>query len=1178
MKNKKGQANIIAIIGMVAAVIFVMLNAFNYINSVGLSSQISITAENSIYQTLSVKDYLIQQAHYLFDKAQLFDAFTVNPTTSSLNCGYINTTTRLPFIPVDKVFYWRNLNGQTCLPNNQEIMYGLVQLLNQSQFSLVNSSGLNIKSFLDLNFTKTAGRGLFKAEFTAPYLSDQYDMFYNRSNATNQSVQVYDVGKVNCNLDNSCLPAPIEVFSGMVGSMFTLNQSQFTVLPEDDIVTGVLSQPVIKSTFFQGTVGSLTSSSSQFTIITLSNGLSAAVFDKQSLSGGKTLTQFFMVPLANPNVYSIETAIIADSAAGLAPLVTLINNTAFEFGGTWYNFTVTTYPNGIFNIIPENYSIVPLQPDFVYYKYIINQFDLSGQQNLLFPNHQPLRVSLSLFPLYNPEVCLSYNEIQFTLQNCISVSGYLTTSDYISQLMQLGVAFVNESFPLGNQNITGFAQYALYNYINNVVHGVNLKTVSVNGQPKYDWYSALLLAMGSIQHGAAYLINELNPVAEPYYGTIVYNCSKSSSDMSYCQNLLSKTIEEDLRNLLEYQVPIEVSFLSGSPFDINVLNLSVNVREANSCPNYAGYSSKQYNATVNYSYYLKPEEFNNSSSETLGVPISLNFGYQNTLNLAPTESCGISNNPYQRGYPGFSQTLVSQNSTTYLNCAQVLAHAFLNTTCIASVETSDSNVITYIKNNGGSCTALVGSTSDFCNGGPLDVNAETQPGFYQRWLSESNSCPNYVFIDNKNFTYSQSADQYKLVSIYGGGSYSPLDIPANWTFSSINRSNLGLPANFSVYAGVRVSGPSPSFNLILSKDSYLGAQSTIFQINSGGNPNAVYNYVSNTGNFINIGTSQYSAQANAENNIEIDRYGTISLGYDFLFTVNSLLQSKIDYSSVAGGQTIFNNPVNFLGFSTDNRPASDFLDYFFIANYANGYNPINRILPYNAVSLLSSKLYGAFDLKNKNTTYYNQILLNPAQFSSNYQVKIVLDYNFNYAALFAFPFIKVFGYYASTNSTVQMAWWNQTPIQNGGILWVNPGKTMPTSLYIVYGTGAYDMSGYSDSGNMVFPLFFSNSSTYYPFTFSYSQNGKNRPTLVSGSLNLVRTGPFADYVYNSTLNEYYAQFACVTLKPSFNLEILNATYSPYPQQFSINQLYGDYNAAYPDLQVISSKSYNNWPS
>ena len=113
----------IVVLGMVAATIYISLNAFGYISNVGLSSKIEISAQNSIYQTLALKDYLIQEANYNFQKAELFDGLTLQPST--LDCGYINTSQSLPFVPVPEVYYWRNLAGQICLPDNNLIEYGL---------------------------------------------------------------------------------------------------------------------------------------------------------------------------------------------------------------------------------------------------------------------------------------------------------------------------------------------------------------------------------------------------------------------------------------------------------------------------------------------------------------------------------------------------------------------------------------------------------------------------------------------------------------------------------------------------------------------------------------------------------------------------------------------------------------------------------------------------------------------------------------------------------------------------------------------------------------------------------------------------------------------------------------------------------------------------------------------
>jgi hypothetical protein len=1152
MLNQRGQANIIVMIGMVAATIFVLFNAFNYTNTVGLSSQIEITAQNSIYQTLAVKDYLIQQAAYQFDEAQLFDALSIIPTTTS--CGYINATKNLPFIPVNKVYYWDNAMGQTCLPNNQEILYGLTQLLNESQFSMVNGSGLDITSFLNLNLTKDSSIGAFVANFSAPYLSDTYTFYYNKTNSTNVTVEVFDADQKT------------KVFNGTIGSIINLDGSQFTIFPESGVVNGVLSQSASPSAFFKGVKG--ISPDSMFTVVTLQNGVLAVLYDTTVFNPttDKTVDEFFMTPLVDQNVYTLQAAETTDIESGVPPYVQLFNNTAFEFEGTWYNFTVSNYPNGLFSISPANYTVLPLQPDFVYYKYIINQFQQGQNESLLFPSYQPLYVSLSLFPLYNPEVCLSYNQVQFSLTNCISVSGYLTSTNYLGNLMSAGAAFVDESFPLGNFNITGFAQYALYNYLNNVVHGVNLKTVSVNGQPKYDWYSALILSLGSIQNGANYLLNQLSRVKESYFGTTVYNCSQTASDLTFCRNLLFQTLQGDLDNLFQYQIPIEVSFLSGTAFNINILNLSAKVEEASSCPPYAGYSASDYNTSVSYNFTITAPKWDNLSTETLGIPISLNFAYKNNLTLTPTESCGIQNSPYISGYPGFTQTLVTP-SKTYLNCAPIIARQFLNTTCIANVETSNTAVINYINSNGGKCSSVNGQNYyDFCSGYKFNSFSSSLP--YQRWMTHSNACPNSILIDGQNFTYTQDPTQFELVSVYGGGAYTPKDSNLNWTFSSINGTNLNLPSNFSVYAGVTVSGPYPSFNLILSSNPNLGGRSTMVQLNGNNDQDAIYSYTPSSGP-IEIGQAPYSAST-GENNIIVQEYGSKAIGYNLTFSVNSIVQTEIEDSDL-----LPTGPLKFLGFSTDYFPTYDTVSYAFVANYVGGYQPVNTVESYSPMSSLNSNLVQAFGISTVSNTYYNLITLNQASLSNSYQLRLTLDSNFNYNYLRP-GFVKVFGVYQSSGAVVQLAWWNQTPLQEGGTVWVNLTKSIPSALYIMYGDGAYNAtSKYYDNGSAVFPLFFF-PSIRNNIKYSYSQYKSTLPTILDGALSLEKIGPLAPFIYNSTLNSLYEQFACISANP-LTIIMLNATYSPSQPQFNINDIYNNYNTLYPDLQILGvSKTYSSW--
>lgn len=1199
--NKRGQANIIVLVGMIAAVIFVLYSGFTYINTIGLSSQIQITAQNSIYQTLAAKDYIIQQANYLFDEAQLFDAFSIAPNSYSIggpqaqtgssaiplgggggvisppgpggapiNCGYINTSTRLPFIPISQLYYWHISSGDvTCLPDNQEILFGLKSLLNSSRFSIVNDSHSPIQSFLDINLTRLAQPGdVFAGSFSAPYLNYSYSIVYNRTDLQNVSVDIYETvctaSSPTCSL--------LEVFNGTVGDVANLQGYQFIINPEPDVLYGVLSQSTATSGFFSGASvnDQPLSPDSQFTLLTMPDGTQVVIYDTKV----NNVPYYYLTPLLYTNSYTLTSAIKYDNALspGINTQEQLVNGSAFVFDGVTYTFVVSGYPNGVFKIYSQNYAVLSLQPQFVYYKYLINEFQLSQPENLLFPNYAPLKVSFSLFPLYNPEVCISYPETQFTLQNCLSVAGYVTDTDYISRLVQIGAAFVNQSFPIGNQEITGFAQYELYNYLNNVIHGVNLKTVSVNGQPKYDWYTALLLAMGSV-NGTGYLLSQLNPVRQDYFGTTIYNCSQSPSDLTLCRNLLSNTMMADIKNLFDTQIPIEVSFLSATPFDINVLNLSIRAREANSCPN-----SAQFSAHSSYNYTLAPTGIINATEETLGVPISVNFAYQNDLNATPTESCGLQNNPRANGYPGFTQTLATATQT-YLNCAPIYARSFINTTCIATLETSDPTVASQI----GGCTEMSNQNGNlyYCPNYKFDEFSASTPSPYQRWITEANTCPDYVIAGGQNFSYGAYTPApgkkyfYAMVGDYGGGAITYPDTPLNWTYALINGTNLNIPQNFSVNFGVTISGPNPSFNLLLSTNQNLAGQFTAAQINSQGNQNGIVYY--NNG-LLPVSTSPDYAVPGIVNNVEVDKYGSASTGYFLNLSINSLPETSTTSVSKSPLQLLSGNPLGLLGFSTDNKPTFDSISYFFVHQYVNGYNPIAVYYSYEPVSALNNKLIDAFGLSTTNFTYYNQIVINSESFTDPYQLMIILNKSVDLKYMMD-HFVKIFGVYSS-GAVSQLAWWNQSDFGNGGIIWVNLGTDTPDSIYLVYGNGAFNMSNYTENGTAVFPVFFSNSSVPYKDVFNYvhSQKAAFVPNkLPIGNLDLQADGAMPPYIYDSTQNSYYEQFACITASPSLSITLLNATYSPYPPQFNGDSLYTTYNPLYPDMSIIGvSKTYNHW--
>lgn len=1136
--DKKGQANMIVVLGMVAATIYIMLNAFGYISNVGLSSKIEISAQNSIYQTLSLKDYLIQEAYYNFQKAQLFDGLNLQP--SSVNCGYINTSKSLPFVPIPKVYYWRNLAGQICLPNNNLIEYGLEQLLNQNSFEIINSSNISIQSNLIINLSNRKDN-VFSANFSAPFLSKNYSFYYNSSSS---EFSVCQYSKSSCNFIINDSP---------IGVNFNLSGLTFTALSPQDTISGVVDQTVATNAFF---AGSSLSPSSQYTLITFPNGNVGIIYSNTSNSK----TNFYFTYMPNQNFYTLTSVISYDNKNGIKSKVELINDSTVKVNGVNYTFSITSNVNGIFSLKPTNYVMFEIQPNFVYYKYILNSIQNSGVQNLLFPNNQNLYISYSIFPLYSPQICVNYNEGQYNLQNCMTLSDSITGKNYLSDLLQIGTAFVNESFPIGNQKIEGFAQYEIDNYISNAINAVNLKTVSVNGRPKYDWYSALILQLGSPQ-GTSYLLSKLSKVKEPYYGTYIYNCEQNAADLAYCRNLLSTTLSQDILSLLQQQMPQELTFLSGTNFNINVLNLSISAAELYSCTNASNYSVKS-----NYSYSVKSSPVNgNYSEEFLSIPISLDFGYQNTLNLTPTEACGIQKSPYSTGYPGFSEALIT-NNFTYLNCAPVISQRFLNHTCIASLETTNSKVANYLN------TTSSASSGEYCreesNGEFFCPYYKISSFSYKNWLTSSNLCPNYFVIDNKNFTSSQTNNNYRLVSVYGGGAYTSNMSFYNKTFALYN-GTLNLPRNLSLTIGFSATGPYAGIDALMSTQNKIDGSLISASFNSFQNPIGIYNYSINNDYEDLLGGSNNFLASNTNNQISFNRYCTVS-GCNFTSYLNSKFESSF-YSNTSS----LKSDINLIGIATPSKPSSALIRYAFVSNFIPIYKPIITKVPYTAASQLNPSLNKSFGLTTDNNTYFNEFVLNSTKLSDSYQLKLALNSNFNFGYMLT-GYIKLFGVY-SNNNVKQLYWWNQTSINNGGVMWVNLTNNVPNELYIVYGQGANGGKNY-DNGTRVFPFFYAVNQSTKSFNFLYPNNNQHKINAFysNNGINITNEEPIPPYIYNSTLSSYYEEFACINKNP-LKITLLNGTYSAYPPNFNINELYNDFSTLYPNLTIIGKKTYTNWP-
>ena len=1158
--NNKGQANIIAVIGMILAVIFALLNLFNYTNNLGLASQIYIQSQNSIYQVLGEKDYMVQQAIYLFDKAQLFDGFSLAPT---VNCGYISTNTSLPQIPVPNVYYWRNAQGQICLPDNSEIVYGLLKLLNQSSFSTIkNINSTALQEYITLNMSYASNDGkynIFQSTFSAPFLSKNYIIQLNESLGQVNDVNVYQ--------DFGGSPGPL-IFSGGTDSTFNLTNYTFKVGEITSAVSGILNRPSSLSSFFSG---SSVSPNSQYYLVTLQNGQLGVVYSNEV----SNTYEFDIALLPNPYVSNLAGTTVVQLSNG---------SSSNEIDGTEYTFFVTNDTNGVFILYPSRYQLFDLEPQFVVYKYLLNSFQTAGPTNLLYgPTRSDLSVSFSLYPLYNPQVCVSKAEYGFSLSDCLTLASSVFTQDYLSNLLQLGIAFVNQTFPIGSTDIQGFPQFELYNYLENVIHGVNMKTVSVDGQPKYDWYSSLIFAIGSPK-GVNYLENEISCAKQPEFGTYVYNCGVSQSCLSTCRSVLNQVLTYSIENLLNYQVPTETSFLSATPFDVNILNISVKATESNVCP-----SSSNYYSSFNYTYSPPSISSAENTSEVLGVPVSIIFGYQNKLNLTPSESCGIQASPKNYCAPGFYQSL----APGIYCCSPIIANKFLNNTCFANLQTTDLSVEQYINDTPGNsaykgCVKTVVHTAN-----PITVYTCDHYNFtafsYAGWILNNNQCPNYVVVNGKNFTkpvYTGAGstasfyldNPYIDLASYGGGSVKETQNPANWTYALYNSSLLS--PNLSISVGVYLGGAKPSINLILNVSNFPMKFNPLndFMFESFGaysGQATLYNYSHGKFKALSVGAAAYNPGFNLLN---LDQYcvgGTCSIsGYSNYNPINSFTYPESS-----------KNGVGLIGVSTDGIDTNDSIEYIFANNYYPNYVPHITISDYQPASDLNPSLVSAFGFQQGNSfqnTFFNQVFIsNPSNFKDSYSGFITLTNQFNFNYLF-YNDLEIFGVYPS-GKVVQLSWWNQTPLfsigpnsrYTGGDIWINMTKNVPSTLYFVYGENVTYNSKYDYNGSAVFPFFFLPNSSSDTIT-NYSSYLANAPYFSPYGLTLIDNSSIPPSIYEVGPTRLYGQFACVT-NGATTATLINGSYLFNNNGLNMQNLY-IYNPIYPDFELVGEETVSLLPS
>ncbi|MEM3715336.1 MAG: hypothetical protein QXF82_10360, partial [Nitrososphaeria archaeon] len=742
----------------------------------------------------------------------------------------------------------------------------------------------------------------------------------------------------------------------------------------------------------------------------------------------------------------------------------------------------------------------------------------------------------------------------YSVYNCIPLTFTYSSVNYLSEALHSGINFVNDSFPVGNgQFVQGFPQYILFNYLEYETHVVNMRTLYYFGKPLYNWYADILLLMGYPQG-----------ISATPNGTYVANPIVT-------ENYVLSALE----NLFNYQLPVESQVLSGVPYTISLLNLSLKAYDLCNSSN-----------SISISYSNTPKSVIPGTSAILPLPISLLFVYSNSIKLTPSTTCNQNQLEFDNCYPGFNYNLklnTNSGNVQFSCCSPIPYSGFYNSTCFATIITNDSSLYSSLSNNGAECLS---TTYNGVNAYECEVlyNFTSQ---FNKIVSED-SCPTSVDIKYNNNVYNFS-QSFSTSHTFYGILYQYKELYNNyatnysyWAFGIYNKTTLS--GNYTIQAVLNVSGIYPSSFIMLS--SYKNLSGTVYGIGIYG-PNGL-NSLYDLSDGRQLYQSPYYITPGQPFDIEI-----LHNGSHINFFVNGIEEITQNLSAL--------NNVSLIGVSTAGYPSSVSLSY--IIGYYNQTNvyksatSVTNVSQFEATSfgskLLSATSYNSnSQLKSQlsSSDFINVIFLSQQQFKRPYLLQLELS---NYFLPFNTTNAEVFGVYSSNNGYTykNLYWFNLTPISFGSSIWINLTNKTPAYLIIAYGSGISN-SVYHSATN-TFPLiiypgingfnYFSYklgnkrqlSGYNYSSTIGYIGGVKYNGTL-SYSLNPIQfsqTGIIPDYIYNSTPNGYvYESFACVfNGKQSPIAYLLNVSYYAGKEGYNSQQEVYGYNEIYPQASIISSE-------
>jgi hypothetical protein len=569
---RKGQVNIVIAIGMLIATIWALLNLWGYTQDIGLASTIREKVISSIERSELERLMFDQERKYMMEQALLLTG--IGGAMSSSACGELPPNISFPFLPTEKIRYWKNFPS-ICVPSEDEV----IQLVDSI---LTNSSGF-------VKFAKIGiAPGAVESDFTLKLdrVDDIYEGYLRRAY----------LGEVEYRVEYD--PSTWEVRFFIGDSLVTV-----TNVTWGEVVLGeIIDIPIV----LEGIRREEIWLDERWVI--------AGIKEKSKCVELGGVKYVFTAPAVgiDGTIHRFDLYQCVDCYEGCALMGFDLN--LYDTITLDYEYEIIALDNltGKF-IVLENldHKILKLRlKDLVYF--------IPERETFEFPEVRigevyPERgmVSYNFVPAENDKVCLIEETPRLSLKTCSSLLTEVTSRGGFTDLYSFAKDYVaGEHGPY-----QGWQEYELDHQIDVKLDAIDLKTLKVFiGEqviPKQDWKTRLIWALGLV--GTPYTWEEVDDCCQIIAGVEVCACEYCPPTLP-CEEVLETALIAEFLRIFEQISPSKLEVMTGYPWVIRIRDLKVNV--TNLCEDESFFVQH----TPHYTF----EETNESM--VLGLPIQILFG------------------------------------------------------------------------------------------------------------------------------------------------------------------------------------------------------------------------------------------------------------------------------------------------------------------------------------------------------------------------------------------------------------------------------------------------------------------------------------------------------------------------------------------------------------------------